>query len=182
MAAVTVHPLGAPTAGQTAPAASTPCAQCPWRTSNHGRRHPGSWYTKANIRRLWTGMRRGEMMSCHPTDPRNPVPDGMRPAPSNVVTRECAGAHVLIQREMSLIEGLAREAPEGTGWAIYRRLRPRGLTRDGLLSYMERITFGGVPLVGPPHKPTAMDLDHPCSTHDATALPWPTTAKEMLDR
>ena len=54
-------------------AAKSPCQACPWRVENHGKRHPDGWYTKANLRRLWSGIRRGEEMSCHPTDPSNPV-------------------------------------------------------------------------------------------------------------
>lgn len=62
-----------------------PCAQCPWRTSNQGKRHPDGWYTKANLRRLWAGLRRGERMTCHPTDPANPVSDKADQAASNVL-------------------------------------------------------------------------------------------------
>lgn len=183
MTAVDVRPMAtiAPNA-DVARAATSPCGACPWRTANHGRRHPDGWYTKANVRRLWSGMRRGEMMTCHPTDPRNPVPAGQKPAPANAVTRECAGAHLLIQREMQLIEGLAKVAPEGQGWAIYRRRRPRGLTREGLLGYLERVMFGGQhPVIsGGVNAPTAQDVDLPCSINDPDALPWPTTPEELL--
>jgi hypothetical protein len=37
------------------------------------------WYTKANLQRLWAGMRRGEDMTCHPTDPDKPGPSGGTP-------------------------------------------------------------------------------------------------------
>lgn len=164
-----------------APAADTPCAACPWRTANHGRRsmkvsgvEVGGWYTKANRRRLWSGLRRGEMMTCHPTDPRNPVLPGKRPAPENTTTRECAGAHLLLQREMDIAQRLVHVDPAGNAVAAYRRLRPRGLTRDGLRAYMHRLVFGDVPLMGGCHKPPSINLNQPCDA-DPVALPWPVT-------
>lgn len=63
------------------PATQHPCVHCPWRAANQGKPHPGGWYTKANLQRLWAGMRRGGDMTCHPTDPAIPVPEGIRPAP-----------------------------------------------------------------------------------------------------
>jgi hypothetical protein len=127
--------------------APDPCIACPWRTANHGRRHPDGWYTAANRDRLWAGLRRGEQMSCHPTDPDNPVSDaaaaaGYRPAPEHAQRRECVGAIVLQQRELMLVQ----EAPT---IAAYRKDRPRGLTREGIARLVERAIFGGTPIGGP---------------------------------
>ena len=155
-------------------AASSPCRACPWRTANHGKRHPDGWYTKANIRRLWAGMRAGEIMSCHPTDPWNPVSDaaeaaGYTPAPDHAETRECAGALILQQREW-----MAFQISEMAGGTLrdYRRARPRGLTRDGLLALVNRHVFGGTPFGGPPM--ARPDLCAPVSVPGAD-LPWPLT-------
>lgn len=149
----------------------TPCAQCPWRTSNQGKRHPGGWYTKANLRRLWVGMRRGEAMTCHPTDPNNPVPDGVKPAPENAQTIECAGALILQQRELRRFEAICRELPEGDTGALklYRKAHPRGLTREGLILMAQRIMFGGTPLSTRPSMPFT-DLDQPVGHPDL--VPW----------
>ncbi len=127
-----------------------PCVTCPWRLDNHGRKHPDGWFTKANRNRLWYRLRGGEMMSCHPTDPTNPVSEkaqeaGYRPAPEGSKVLECRGAVILQQREMALL--IERY---GADIRAYRRDRPRGLTRDGVQVMIARIAFGGVPLMGGP--------------------------------
>lgn len=124
--------------------ADVPCAQCPWRTSNHGKRHPDGWFTITNRKRLWAQLRRGEAMTCHPTDPENPLPAGTRAVPDHVTTRECAGAIILQQRELDILQ---REYPD---FRAYRRARPMGLTRDGFASMVSRLLFGGVPVIGGP--------------------------------
>lgn len=164
---------------RVAPALDSPCGPCPWRTANHGRRSAkvtgvevGGWYTKANLRRLWAGLRRGEMMVCHPTDPRHPTLPGKRPTPANTTPRECAGAHLLLQRELDIAQRLMKAHPGENAVRLYRRLRPGGLTRDGLAAYMHRVVFGGVPLVGGCQKTPRPNLHEPCSVGTA-ALPWP---------
>lgn len=137
------------------PAATTPCAQCPWRASNQGTCHPGGWYTKANLRRLWAGLRRGERMSCHPTDPGNPLPPGFRPPPAGVAVRECAGALALVQRE------LWRFQEQYAGVKEYRRARPFAMTPEGLWAAASALAFGGIPVLGAGSRPTAVDLNGP---------------------
>lgn len=115
------------------------CAHCPWRVSNQGKRHPGHWYTLANLRRLWTGLRTGEApgMTCHPTDPNNPVPEGCPSVPEGAETRECTGALLLVTRELKLLEKLDVKP--------YLKQRGRiGLSRDGLVHWvMGRCKLGG---------------------------------------
>ena len=123
-------------------AAESPCVHCPWRTSNQGKRHPDGWYAKKNLRRMWAGLRRGESMSCHPTDPRNlgsprAVQAGYRPAPETAVTRECCGALILQQRELALLQG-----PYSTNLARYCRERRGGLTKMGIARLVNRMIFG----------------------------------------
>lgn len=118
-----------------------PCRQCPWLISNHGKPHPDGWYSKKNRARLWSGLRRGEAMSCHPTDPSNTVSlraqaAGYQPAPAQAERRECVGALVLQQRELQL----AGEAPL---FSTYARARTRGMTRVGLARLLERYVLGG---------------------------------------
>lgn len=143
-----------------APAARRPCVHCPWRAANQGKPHPGGWYAKANLRRLWAGLRRGGDMSCHPTDPSNPVPPGVRPAPADAATLECAGSLILRQREFMRFQRIAQENPEGDAFRLYRLQYPRGLTRGGLLAVVERAMLGGVPLIGGLQM-TRPDLDEP---------------------
>lgn len=148
---------------RVAPATSVPCGACPWRTSNHGKPHPDGWYTKRNRQRLWAGMRRGEAMTCHPTDPNNPIPEGARPVPEGTTTHECAGALVLQQREAMVLQEVY-----GSDLRAYRRARPRGLTRDGIAEIVSRFLFAGTPFGGlPMAKP---DLNEPCSVD---GLDWP---------
>lgn len=121
--------------------ATSPCAACPWRTANQGRRHPDGWYTKANLRRLWAGLRRGERMTCHPTDPDNPTPPGVAGPAEGHPTRECAGALVLVQREAQRLGELVEA---GGNLADYRRDHPRGLTRVGMAQVFANLQWGGV--------------------------------------
>lgn len=152
------------TGGSDTATATTPdpaaCRACPWRLSNQGKPHPDGWYTKKNLMRLWAGLRRGERMSCHPTDPENPVSEqaqarGYRPAPDHADTRECMGSLVLTQREVMLLD---RE--HGADPRRDRRARTRGLTRDGIASLIERVMFGGSVLGGQPMpRPNLNDPD-----------------------
>ena len=77
--------------------------------------------TLSNIRRLWAGMRRGEHMTCHPTDPHNPVIEkalakGIQPAPESARTIQCIGAVILQQREWMVFQDVY-----GGNLARYRR-------------------------------------------------------------
>lgn len=138
----------------TKPALPKPCSRCPWRTDNHGKRTPDGWYTQANLRRLWSGLRRGERMSCHPTDPENPVSvamqaTGVRPAPAGTATHECTGAVILVQREYMRFQAIAEESG-ANALRHYRATHPRGLTKQGLAAVVQRLIFGGSPLDGTP--------------------------------
>lgn len=127
-------------------AMTSPCSACPWRKSNQGKSHPHGWYSKANLRRLWAGLRTGEApgMTCHPTDKENPIPDGTKPVPDNVERHECAGAILLVIRELRLIE----KDP-----ALYIKILSRtriGLTKDGIAWWgIARCSLANTPLGGP---------------------------------
>lgn len=129
-----------------------PCRHCPWLTTNHRRRHPDGWFTKANRARLWAKLRTGDSMSCHPTDPNNPVSEravaaGYRPAPATARTRECMGALILQQREFMVWQDV-----HGGDHAAYRKGRPGALTLGALARIAQRFLFGGVP-TGPAAMP-----------------------------
>lgn len=139
-----------------APKGLSPCSACPWRVENHDKPHPSKWYSKANRRRLWAGgLRNGEPMSCHPTDPNNPVTEadvaaGYRPAPEHAQMRECVGALVLVQREYMTWQ----EDFKGDLKAYRKERGLLGLTRNGLVALADRVIFGGTPLSGLPKMPT----------------------------
>lgn len=134
--------------GKVSSAAPSPCAACPWRTSNHGRPHPDGWYTKMNRDRLWKLLRAGQSMTCHPTDPDNPVPEGHACVPNGAQTLTCAGALVLQQRELMRFQAVTTKVDagllRGRSFTLYRKLHPFGLTLDGLRTLVEAALFGGI--------------------------------------
>lgn len=83
------------------------CATCPWIKANQGRRipevdRPAGWYTKANLRRLWTGLRHGHEMICHSTDPTANTyggKPGIKPGKEQV----CAGALTLLIQNINAV-------------------------------------------------------------------------------
>lgn len=121
-------------------AAKSPCVGCPWLIKNHGRRTADGWYTKANLLRLWGGIRTGEApgMTCHPTDPDNPVSEagsaqGLKSAPEGAVTRECAGSIIIQQRELDLYQRADGD------FSAYRKGRSRAMTREALFHFGMRM-------------------------------------------
>lgn len=141
------------------PAASTPCSACPWRLANHGKPHPHGWYTKKNLRRLWGGLRTGEApgMSCHPTDPNNEVPEGHKAPKDGAEPAECAGALLLVKRELQLFQA--------DPVAYKRERRPGKLTLDGLRWWVlaRAGPFAGTPMGGPAMRdvPETADVGRP---------------------
>lgn len=138
----------------------TACANCPWRLSNQGKRTPWGFYTKANIKRLWNGLRRGGSQSCHPTDPTHPdhVAAGAKPGAQ---PQECPGSVIVVLREVRrMADPSGCVLPEGI--VRYKQERKRhGLTKRGLVYWLvHRIHMGGVPMVGGPKLPE-VNLDDP---------------------
>jgi hypothetical protein len=82
-------------------------------------------------------------MSCHRTDPSNPVPEGVAAVPDGTTTHECAGGLILQQRELMKVQSFPPPSVPK-----YRRAAPRGLTQEGVLRLVERAMFGGVPFLG----------------------------------
>lgn len=145
--------------GKVEPAFSKVCADCPWRISNQGKKpDPGKWYTPANLKRLWNGLKRGADMSCHPTDTRmNYYP--WRPVPEGAAAHECAGALTLKQREYQKFQAVCFANPDAKGllsFKEYHQHNPNGMTLNGLRQVMEKFIFGGTPLGGV--KMTRLDL------------------------
>lgn len=113
-----------------------PCAHCPWRLSNAGRENQHGFYSPGNLRRLWNGLRKGNRMTCHPTDPRMSDFAGYEGTADREVTHECAGAAIMAQRELHHFHQCSKAAAaEGKSDALarYKRLRGRGaMTQEGL--------------------------------------------------
>lgn len=141
------------TAAPVAPSLPRACAQCPWRLANQGQRHPHGFYTAANLRRLWTGLRTGEApgMTCHPTDSRMADFAGYEETAARELAHECTGAVTLVAREVMRFQAICfaldSGALEGTNaLKEYRRQAPKGLTRAGLAEVVARFLFGDSPL------------------------------------
>ncbi len=100
------------------------CKECPWRKSNQGKRTKGGFYTKANLRRLWAGLRTGEApgMTCHGADPRGKAIDAEPVEDLGGESKvECAGALLLVQRELRKIEADPSSYPFRLRTALARR-------------------------------------------------------------
>lgn len=127
------------------PACPVPCKSCPWRLANQGSKpDPHKFYTPANLKRLWKGLRDGARMSCHPTDPRMAEFKGYEALADRGTTNECAGSLVLVQREFMVFQNMCLADPKGKKTLQqYRKARPNGMTRYGLIAVSERALLGG---------------------------------------
>lgn len=155
---------------QVTVAKSSPCAQCPWRTANQSKPHPHGFYLRSNLRRLWTGLRRGVSMTCHPTDPRMAEFEGYEATADRQLTHECVGAQILIQREMQRFNDLAAAAPDlKAGIASYRREHPKGLMPKGIMAHFSRALTPAIPGRELPFK--RVNLNEPGIGHP-DLVPW----------
>lgn len=131
----------------------TPCANCPWRISNHGKRTPWGFYKLANLKRLWNGIRRGGPQSCHPTDPNHAdhIAAGAKPGSE---PQECPGSVVLVLRECEKIASYDNNTISPKSLDVYFKKHQDGLTRAGVMYWViGRQQFAGVPFVGGPKLP-----------------------------
>jgi hypothetical protein len=130
-------------------AAPRPCAQCPWRTRNQTCRDRHGFYSLENLRRLWDGLRDGERMACHPTDPEMAEFAGYEKTATRERTRECAGALVLIQRELHRVQAATRTSRRGGALARYAKaVGERAMTREGIAAHAFALLAGRTPLCG----------------------------------
>jgi hypothetical protein len=93
-------------------------------------------------------------MSCHKTDPNNPVPEGVAPVPHDTVIHECTGALILQQRELMLFQEHAEAARVESAKDGFKRYKAAGgtMTLYGLRSLVNRVMFGalgGMPMSRP---------------------------------
>ena len=95
------------------------CGSCPFRVSNHGKRIPKGWYSRANLVRLWRGVSEGERLVC----------TELQATPDGAAKLECTGALYLVLRHLEAAKrGEERRAAiplSDTGLARWRgRLVP----------------------------------------------------------
>jgi len=118
------------------------CAGCPWLKANHGQPHPAKWYSLANLRRLWNGLRTGKApgIICHATDPNSTdygstvkIKDSSEPKP-------CGGALLTVMRHVNEANRLGIQEYIAK-WGRY------GLNLRGLRFWVEQHCFGMIPAV-----------------------------------
>lgn len=122
------------------------CETCPWLTKNHGKKHTSAWYrehptikgwySKANLRRLWAGLRTGAApgILCHSTDPDSKDYGGkgtIKPGKE----RACAGALNLIYAN---VNAFAKNQPQP--------FQPQ-MTKHAIADYVWRRITGQLPVV-----------------------------------
>lgn len=116
------------------PALPRACSHCPWRIGNQGKRTTDGFYSKANLQRLWNGMKQGELMTCHPTDPRMNEFESAPRVSECATTHICTGATILVQREWMRFQAIAEANPGRDPYRIYRALDGPRMTREGLFA------------------------------------------------
>lgn len=126
-----------------------PCPTCPWLKANHGKPNPPGveslrangvddlhdWFSTKNLRRLWHGIRRGEGMLCHSTDPQADRYGGKKVDSGH--ERICTGCVALAERHIRILE--AHPIKE------YNSRISAGMrfTKHGFGRWIERVMFGG---------------------------------------
>lgn len=117
------------------------CETCPWLTKNHGRKHHAGWYTKANLKRLWNGLRSGDChgIVCHSTDPNRVLYGGVTPVAPGTEKQPCAGALLVIFKHMNEI---AKTTPKE-----YKAKYPLPMKREGIAHWVNQYLFGTLPTV-----------------------------------
>jgi hypothetical protein len=131
------------------------CDSCPWRISNHRRKHSAGWYTIGNLRRLWNGLRTGQApgIICHASDPESREYGSEKTIPAASKPRECGGALIILMRHVDELNR-AKTLKE------YAKCNSAPITKRGLAKILERQFIGG----GFP----AVQIDDPSKI----GLPW----------
>ena len=103
------------------------CPTCPWIRQNHGKKHPAKWYSLANLKRLWNGVRTGKApgMVCHSTDPESPEYGGTNPNIKPGAEHECAGLIQIVIKQVDSVN-------ESKTFKEYQAKHKFPFTRTGL--------------------------------------------------
>lgn len=104
-------------------------------------------------------------MSCHRTDVNNEVPEGQPAVPEGTATLECAGALLLVQREIRRLDAAGQR---------YFKLKRRGFTRQGAMYWVWSRGVAAGTMMGAP----GMRAIEEC---EDIAFPWPDLLAEQID-
>lgn len=123
-----------------ADAPARPCATCPWLRPNFGKPHKMKWYTPANARRLWNGIRTGKTlgMMCHATDPASVEYGGDKTIDPGH-ERLCVGGLMLVMRSLKALEA-------ADGIKAYRQGIGLRMTRPAMAEWVWAIATKNTPM------------------------------------
>jgi hypothetical protein len=113
-----------------------PCDTCPWKGKNFNASTPDPktaerhWYTTNNLKRLWEGIRQGERMICHDTDPKSKTYGNTKNVKAGY-ERDCVGSLILVMRSIQRLERVP--------FKDYRKGKGKRMTRDGAAAWCWRI-------------------------------------------
>lgn len=111
------------------------CKTCPWLTVNHNKRPDlENWYSTANLKRLWEGIRSGSPMICHSTDPEAINYGGTKEIKPGK-EMHCVGSLVLVMAHANYLGKLSDQAASSYWKKLY------SFTRHGLAAFAERMLF-----------------------------------------
>lgn len=165
----------------------SPCATCPFLRANFGKPNPEGydpkaataqhgrqffdWYSTKNLARLWNGgLKRGEGMICHATDPNATEYGGKACAPGN--ERLCVGALAVVMLHLKWFEGLLKREPELKPSESMKRYRAAAgkypMPRDGMLGWAWQFGLGRTDIMGGLTIPRSLTP----SVVESCGVPW----------
>lgn len=142
-----------------------PCGTCPFLTKNLGRSNPSgfeqmkaersdaefdptNWYSEKNLTRLWRdGLRKGEAMLCHSSDPNAANYGGTNAKQGG--EKLCTGAVLLVFLHIKQLERLiAQNLKPSEVQKQYRAFSKYPMTKDGQVSWVMNFAIGRTDLFG----------------------------------
>lgn len=152
------------------------CGGCPFKKSNFGKETPNpeltdyDWYSEENMKRLWDGLRDGEDMVCHSSDPDSVEYGSECKIKDSHTPHLCYGALLVIFRHAKAFEKMLNEHPDSPDTAYKNYVRQCGsekpMTMRGLTEFIMKVNFGRTSLLGGLPMPKNIKDD------DAVGLPW----------
>jgi len=163
------------------------CATCPFLRANHGKPNPEGydpkraskehghqfhdWYSTKNLARLWNGgLKRGEGMVCHATDPGAHEYGGKSAPPGN--ERLCVGALAVVAKHVMFFKALIEGEPDIKPAESRRRYRAAAgkypMPPEGLFGWVWQMGLGRTDILGGLSIPESLEAE----TVESVGVPW----------
>jgi hypothetical protein len=141
-----------------------PCLTCPFRVANFGKANPPDtesceveWYSKANLFRLWhDGLRYGEAMVCHSTDPDSR--DTKRPDLEGH-EQVCLGSLAIVYQHLAVLDDLVRAGRRDPYKSYSRIAGAARMSKHGILQWALSINLRRTGLFGGLALPSVLDWE-----------------------